>query len=614
MLGPIFTRELVTVPRRSGHYAARTAMIGLLGILGITTWQATVGFAREATLGETASFGLLLFQIVAFVQLLLTLFFAALSAAGAVSQEKDRRTFVLLLLTDMRDYEIVLGKLVGALLPILSLLLVSSPVLAMLLLLGGIDPEQVLQAVLVLIASAVAAGSLGGLVALWREKTYQALALSVLFLVLYICLSQGLGTIGPMLAASTDWDTVQAWFDPFVAMQTVLEPPAGGWGGPAPAYGFLLVMLGWCAVLNGVGIWKLRKWNPSGEPIMQREGTVVGGEDPETDETIAAEKRAKAHAAPGQVRNVWPNPILWREVRTLAYGRRPLLVKFAFGVVLALILYFAVSELNRPGGRPAFAAAYGLVPVAVLSLLLVAAQAVTSVTSERDGGALDVLLVTDVSPKEFVFGKLLGVLYNCKEYIIPPLLLALFYSFRGALTRTPPDTPAGAVVAANFGPLIAVFGALVVLFGFAVTLGLHVSLRISQSRMAIAHTLGTVFFLSIGTLISIYLIVINGGSFGNQWVSFISFLVLGIGGLLYVLSADRPSPALSLASVLCPIAMFYCVVNVLIGRPGTDESSDPLIPFLVLGRDVRVHHLRDAAAPCYRVRRGTRPHRAAERG
>src|SRR5262245_20934185 len=187
------------------------ALIGLLGILGVTTWQATVGFARNATLGETASFGLLFFQIIAFVQLLLTLFFAALSAAGAVSQEKDRRTFVLLLLTDMRDYEIVLGKLVGALLPIIILLLVSAPILAMLLLLGGIEPEQVLQAELVLLASAVAAGSLGGLVALWREKTYQALALSVLFLVLYMCITQGLGSVGPAIAANVDWATVQAW-------------------------------------------------------------------------------------------------------------------------------------------------------------------------------------------------------------------------------------------------------------------------------------------------------------------------------------------------------------------------------------------------------------------
>ncbi len=580
MLGPIFTREMVTVPRRSGHFPARAALIGLLGILGITTWQATIGFARDATLGETANFGLLLFQIVAFVQLLLTLFFATLSAASAVSQEKDRRTFVLLLLTDMRDYEIVLGKLVGALLPILILLLVSSPVLAMLLLLGGIDPEQVLQAVFVLLASAIAAGSLGGLVALWKEKTYQSLALSVLFLVLYICVSQGIVVIGPLFA-NADWLTVQAWLDPFVAMRTVLEPPARGWSGIAPAYGFVLTMFLLCVAMNGVGIWKLRKWNPSGEPIMQRE---KGAEEAvETDESVAAEKRAKAHAAPGAVRQVWPNPILWREIRTLAYGRRPLLVKFAFGIVLALILYFAVSELNRPGGRPGFAAAYGLVPVAVLSLLLVAAQAVTSITSERDGGALDVLLVTDVSPKEFVFGKLLGVLYNCKEYIIPPLLIAVFYAIRGVLTNSPPGASSADVFAANFGPLIAVAGSLVVLFGFAVTLGLHVSLRIVQSRLAIVHTLGTIFFLSVGTLISIYLIVINGGSFGNQWVSFISFLVLGIGGLLYVLSADRPSPALTLASVVCPLAMFYCVVNILIAKPGTDESADPLVPFLALG-------------------------------
>ncbi|MBA4189089.1 MAG: hypothetical protein C0467_13910 [Planctomycetaceae bacterium] len=580
MLGPIFMREVVTVPRRSGHHTGRAAIVGLLAILGVTTWQATVGFSRDATLGEAAAFGLLLFQIVAFVQLLLTLFFAALSAAGAVSQEKDRRTFILLLLTDMRDYEIVLGKLLGALLPILVQILVTAPVLSLLLLLGGIDPEQVLQTVLVLGASAVAAGSLGGLIALWRERTFQALALSVIFLVLYVCLTQALGAVGPMLDPATDWFRVQGWLDPFVTMQTVLAPPADGWGGLAPAYGFVIVMFGWCALLNGVGIWKLRKWNPSGEPIMQREGpqSVV-----DTDESIEVEKRAKAHAAPGKLREVWANPVLWREVRTLAYGRRPLLVKLAYGVVLTLIMYFAVSELNRPGGRPSFVAAYGMVPVMVLSLLLVAAQAATSITSERDTGALDVLLVTDISPKEFVFGKIWGVLYNCKEYLIPPLVFAVFYAISGALARTPADASASTVIEANFAPLVAICGALAVLIAFAVVLGLHVSLRITNSRLAIANTLGTIFFLSVGTLICIYLIIVNGGSFANQWLSFISFLVLGIGGLLYVLSADRPSQALTLASVLCPLAMFYCVANILIAKPGTDESADPLVPFLALG-------------------------------
>jgi ABC-type Na+ efflux pump permease subunit len=580
LLGPIFMRELVTVPRRNGHYASRAALVGLLGILGITTWQATIGFSRDATLGETASFGLLLFQIIAFVQLMLTVFFAALSAASAVSQEKDRRTFILLLITDMRDYEIVVGKLLGALLPITVQLLVTAPVLSMLLLLGGIAPEQVIQAMLVLGAAAAAAGSLGGLIALWRERTFQALALSVLFLVLYACVGQAIGAIGPLVSPDTNWNYVHACLDPFVAMRTVLEPPSAGWGGLAPSYAFVLTMLAWCVLLNGIGVWKLRKWNPSGEPIMQRElvKTAV-----DTDESIEEEKRAKAHAAPGEVRQVWENPVLWREIRTLAYGRRPLLVKLAFGAVLALVMYFAVSELNRPGGRPEFAAAYGIVPIAVLSLLLVSAQAATSVTSERDGGALDILLVTDISPKEFVFGKILGVLYNTKEYLIPPLLIAIFYAIRGTLTNTPAGADFGTVVDANFLPLMTVLGALVVLLSFGVVLGLHVALRVTNSRLAIVNTLGTVFFLSVGTLISIYLIVINGGDFANQWVSFIAFLVLGIGGLLYVLSADRPSPALTLASTLCPVAMFYCVVNILIAKPGTNESADPLVPFLALG-------------------------------
>ncbi len=581
MLGPIFMRELVTVPRRRGHFPTRTALIGLLTILGITLWQATIGFTRTATLGEAARFGLLLFQIVVYVELMLLLFFAALSGASTVSQEKDRRTFILLLLTDMRDYEIVLGKLLGSLLPLTALLLTSIPVLSMLLLLGGIDPVQVLQATLVLGTAAFAAGSLGGLIALWRERTFQALALSVLCLVLYICISQAIGIVGPMVSPNLNWQIIQAWIDPFLVMQSILTPPAEGWSGIAPAFGFSIVMLVWCAILNGVGIWKLRKWNPSGEPIIQREGAQADPEADLTPEQLAA-FRAKAHAAPGRVREITGNPVQWRETQTLAYGRRPLLVKLAFAVVLAMIVYFAYAELTQPGGRAAYAAAYGLVPVTVLSMLLVAAQAVTSITSERDGGALDVLLVTDISPYEFVFGKLIGVVWNTWQFLVPPILMTVYYAFVGVLTKTPEDLGAWGRFSLNLAPMVSVIGSILILFAFAMMLGLHVALRIINSRLAIVNTLGTVFFLCVGTLICIYLIVINGGSFTNQWLSFIAFLVLGIGGLLWVLSSDRPSSALSLGSTLCPLAMFYCVTNILIAKPGTDESADPYIPFLAL--------------------------------
>ena len=92
MLGPIFNREFVTVPRRERHHAARAASLGLLWVIGITAWQATVGFTKDAALGETARFGSLLFQITCFVQLTLILFFSALSAASTHLAATEMRT------------------------------------------------------------------------------------------------------------------------------------------------------------------------------------------------------------------------------------------------------------------------------------------------------------------------------------------------------------------------------------------------------------------------------------------------------------------------------------------------------------------------------------------
>jgi ABC-type transport system involved in multi-copper enzyme maturation permease subunit len=578
LLGPIFAREWLTLPRRTSHYVARTVYLGLLWVLGLTAWQTTVGWGQTATLGDNAHFGLLLFQLLTYVQLALLVFFAALSGASSITVEKDRRTFVLLLMTDLRNYEIVLGKLFGSLLQIGVLLAGMVPILALFLLLGGVSPVQLVQAVLILAATGLASGSLGVLIALWRDKTFQALALTVLFVVLYLCLVRALALL-PALAGTLSgpgWLTEaavarwQQWLDPFEALQTVLEPAeVQAAAGIPPAYGFAGVMLLFSALLNGWGILHLRVWNPSGEPIMQRER-------PEDAEEV---DRARAHAAPGPVRRVWSNPIIWREIATRAYGRRPILVKAAYFLVLGLLGYYVLTPLWSADGRE-WAAAKGLVPLGILSLLLVSAQAVTAITSERDAGALDLLLVTDLTPNEFIFGKLGGILYNTKEFLLPPLILAVVYACYGFLA-TPPRGHPELLFSKNLEAAFCVVGGTVVVLAFAIMLGVHVALRTEKSRLAIIYTLGTVFFLSVGTLICIYLILING-RFEAQWSSFILFMVASVGGLWWVLNAVRPSTALIIASWACPVAVLYSVMNVVVGKPGSAESPDPLVPFLVI--------------------------------
>src|SRR5262249_55671946 len=154
-------REALTVPRHLRHYLVRSLYLGLLLITGVTFWQTLYGWGRSVTIGDVSHFGILFFQLLCFLQLTLVIFFSSLFAAAAVAQEKDRRTFILLLMTDLRNYELVLGKLLGSLMQIGILLVASLPVLAAAVLLGGTTFGQVLDAFLVLAGSALAAGSLG---------------------------------------------------------------------------------------------------------------------------------------------------------------------------------------------------------------------------------------------------------------------------------------------------------------------------------------------------------------------------------------------------------------------------------------------------------------------
>src|SRR5262249_13987674 len=129
---------------------------------------------------------------------------------------------VLLLLTDLRNHEIVLGKLLGAILQVGMLLALSVPVMALLILLGGVSVPAVLQAVLVMAAAGLAAGSLGCLMALWRERTFQSLALTVLLIVMYLVAARGLAllpwSVRLQQSLGVAW---AAWLDPFLALQSV---------------------------------------------------------------------------------------------------------------------------------------------------------------------------------------------------------------------------------------------------------------------------------------------------------------------------------------------------------------------------------------------------------
>ena len=557
IIGPIFTRELVTSPRRVRHYLARSAYVGILFIIMWTAWQALVGLAGVHTVGNLARFGSTLFQVLAYVQLSLVCFFAPLYAASSVCAEKDRRTLVLLLMTDLYNHELVLGKLLASLLHVGVMLLSAVPLFCACMLLGGVSLTQSALVLAVTLSAAIVTGSLGSLVAFWRDKTYQALAVTLLAIVLFMALVEGIPAAYPdAVLGPLRLDTWRQMLNPFRAMWVVVQPLAEGpaWiaGLGSPAVGYIMATLVVSAVLNAGAIAGVRRWNTTGERGTAREEPDHEHADDSPD------ARAAAHAEPQPTRRVWDNPVLWRELRTRAYGRRILLIKGAYLALSAMVVAYLVAMQTAQTPITPLRLVGAFVPLTIVSLFLINAQAVTSVTAERDSRALDLLLVTDLEPKEFIVGKVLGVLYNSAPMVVLPLALVVYMLATGLV---------------GVEDFVFVFILTAVLTAFAVALGIHHSMAYDQTRLSLANSLGTIFFLFIGLLICIYLIVIGGGSFGQQIASFIMFVIAGSVGLWVSLSRKNPSHAIMIVAAACPFATFYCVTAVLLG--------ETFAPFLV---------------------------------
>ncbi|MBR4833730.1 MAG: hypothetical protein IKU86_05265 [Thermoguttaceae bacterium] len=676
LIGPVFAREATIAPRRDKTYVGRAVYGGFLLLTISAAWLATTGTQRVEDVGDFARFGAALFGLLAPLQAVVVLFFSAMLAAAAVGQEKDRKTLLLLLLTRLSNCELALGKLASSLLQILTFVFLSTPIFLAVAVLGGVSYAQIARVLLATLFAMAAAGSLGSCLALWRDKTFQALSSTILTLTIWLGFWEavGFGVFGATWGGVST-ETLAAAASPWRAVGLAARPDGAAvaslGGALAPIAPFLAVSAVLCAAINGVAIAMVRVWNPSRETLKNATGEQDtwrqeavqarldreaaerrrgqnADENPYSDladnlfaveetlddvearegknelaavaKAVVDEKRGekptdnvlalgslggigtapKADAKPskgvkagfdavglrenlatrsgtataesiatgvaprgkyavdpsvsssGKAREVWDNPILWREVRTRAYGSRTFVARIVY-FLLFCVAAFSLHSTLATTAVPTFAQlAAPTIPLILLSMFLLNAQAIASMTSERDLGAFVLLLASDLSPKEFVYGKLLGAFYNMKEAVVFPLLLCGYLGWKGAIA------PSTAVY---------LFLGICVLYLFVATIGVHIGLQYENTRSAAATSLGVVFFLFIGVAVCMWTMLAFSGSFEAQLQPFLAFMLGGGVGLYVALGARNPSKALAVAAFVLPPATFYAATSFLLGKP-----------------------------------------------
>jgi ABC-type transport system involved in multi-copper enzyme maturation permease subunit len=544
LVGPVFTREVTTTPRSWRLYLLRFLYVGALFGLVLTAWLILLGSQNVRTLGDLSRFGSAVFALLAPLQLAMAVAFAALLTTAAVAQEKDRKTLELLLLTRMTNSELVLGKLFASSLSVFVLIVAAVPLLMLLTLLGGVSYGQVLRVVGVTFAAAALAASLGSMIALWREKTFQSIALTTLLLVMWLIVGEAIasGQLG------THWggvpvEQLTVAISPLRAILAAIQPLPSvdgqfAWlGGPVNL--FIALALAGAVAFNLWAIARVRVWNPSQEA------------QPRLTEEQADKLATASTPVTKSSKEVWDNPILWREICTWAYGKKIIVVRLAYLMIFAVCAAALVTQMNSGGAGDRYSAmlpemAKPLLPLMVLGLILVNALAVTSLTNERDLRALDLLLVTDLSPKEIIYGKLGGVFYNAKEMILLPMALSVMLWFTGYL---------------NTENLVFLVLSLVVMNCFVGMLGIHCGMTYGISQTAVGVSLSTVLFLLLGIGVCMRMMMAFQNSFTHQLQAFIAFMVCGGAAMFYALGIRNPSRALALASGVTPFATYIVITN-----------------------------------------------------
>jgi ABC-type transport system involved in multi-copper enzyme maturation permease subunit len=408
-LGPVFVYEWITSSRRWQTYAQRS-LFGVIVLAAMAViWMEPSARVLAFTLGGLAVLGERFFLSVMGTQLVLVLLVAPAATAGAICLDRARGTLSDMLVTDLSNCEIVLGKLAARLVPVVGLVASTLPMMALLMLLGGVNPDALLGAFIVIVGVAILGCSVAFFFSLWVGKTHEA--------ILSTYAVWGLWLLSPVMILLLN--RLFGWFktisshraDPFfLTFAPYWWPGSVAW---SDYVWFLAVTSSISALLVSVAVLRIRS-------ISARDGIrpqLNRSRWPGVRSTFKWFDLTRNLPAP----SLDANPILWREwhrSRTSGWAR------IVFAIYICLAAIFTVVAIRSP--EPGVVAAWVNATQVFVGLLLLSVTAATSLAEERIRGGLDVVMATPLSAGQIVVGKWLGTFRQVLPLVVLPALAILF--------------------------------------------------------------------------------------------------------------------------------------------------------------------------------------------
>lgn len=429
-LRPVIERELRVAARQRATYLSR-----LWPGLVFTIITSTYLLAATSSWSPLQQQGQFLFAMLNVVLYCLVWLIVPLATADCLSREKREDTLGLLLLTPLRPFDLVLAKLFGGLWQSAMLVLTIVPMLAIPMLMGGVTPLDLARAVLSLATALISAVTVGLLASSLCERRGRAWLVVLMLGALWLYLL--LGMHGLLLAIEHLIRNPN-----FRALNTVFDGdfffilPAVGWMmqsgiGAIAEPGTLGATLG-RVMMSGLillltvlaSFWALVI--ASRRLARFAETRFLTARQERTHALFTRERFALGQLRRSRKRLLDRNPVVWMQHRRWSHR----LVKWGWLLVASGVISVATLDQGWRFAETPVVTALWLGLFVLFSLLLVTSA---NLQAERDSGALELLLVTPLTPTSFAHGRVQGfwsAFLPAAAVIVVPFWLYAFVSLQ----------------------------------------------------------------------------------------------------------------------------------------------------------------------------------------
>ena len=415
---PLLRRELIELANRKRTYVIR--VVGAIAILlcvlvyygkAIAERQSTGGFGLFS--GITRYLGVvgdIFSDVTPILFYAIQLLMPALCCA-CITGEKEANTIGTLFLTRLTPSTIILEKLGSRLTPMLTLLLLTFPVLAYVYTLGGVDTDLLIGTLWLLFCECLLIASIAILCSSWFSSTVAAFIWSYVAIGIMVALSMSLGisTFMPSAIWNGSFQDVQDWGISRAQLQVLTSM------GMAPAAGDTftwmtlvfrsLPSLFFTAIfLLFARLFLTRRAFVSHSSVLLKIFRSVDSFFKQLNERTTGGIEIVKDSSPLPDKD----PVAWRERNKKSLGKARYL--FRILVFLELPTFFICMLAAISSARSSFEGLYVLQALIwTLAVLVIAVKGATLFSSERSRQTIEPLLATPMTSIEILSQKIAGM-------------------------------------------------------------------------------------------------------------------------------------------------------------------------------------------------------------